>query len=65
MGLLTLLGVAATDDRTDTTDSAKTVDEIARCRGCGRYYDDGHETCPHCGSGNKIRGGGPTGQTRV
>ena len=35
-----------------------------RCRNCGRYYDGSEAACPHCGSGNRLRGGGPSGQTR-
>jgi ribosomal protein L37E len=70
MGLLTMLGLAAADDQqttaTDATATDPTAgDKRARCRGCGRYYDLQEDTCPHCGSGNKIRSGAPRGQTRV
>ena len=34
----------------------------ARCRNCGRYYGATAETCPHCGSANKLLGG-PAGGT--
>jgi rRNA maturation endonuclease Nob1 len=66
MGLLTMLGLAAADNQQSTTTTdTPTPGKRARCRGCGRYYDLQEDTCPHCGSGNKIRSGAPRGQTRV
>lgn len=47
--------------RTDATDDA--APRRVRCRNCGRYYTD-DDLCPHCGSGNALRGGAPSGQTR-
>ncbi len=59
MGLITAI-------RTWTTGTPDATDENrrARCRNCGLYYDAADELCPHCGSGNKLRGGLPNGQTR-
>lgn len=50
---------AALRSGTDQSDEPRR----ARCRNCGRYYDAADELCPHCGSGNKILGGAPSGQT--
>jgi hypothetical protein len=36
----------------------------ARCRNCGRYYGAAAETCPHCGSGNKLLGGPAGGSSQ-
>jgi uncharacterized OB-fold protein len=48
-----------------TTHTASTDDDCrVRCRNCGRYYDAVDDLCPHCGSGNQIRSGAPSGQTR-
>jgi rRNA maturation endonuclease Nob1 len=45
-----------------TPGANETTDQRARCRNCGYYYDPDRETCPDCGSGNKLRAGPPDGQ---
>ena len=63
MGILTAVKTWTTGDGTETTDDAtETVDKRARCRNCGRYYGADESLCPHCGSGNKILQGPPSGQ---
>lgn len=68
MGLLTTLRLVVTDTQSEPADgqqaTADSPERRARCRGCGRYYAIDTETCPHCGSGNKLRSGPPAGQTR-
>lgn len=61
MGLLTAIKTWTTGgEGTETTDG--TADRRARCRNCGRYYGADESLCPHCGSGNKILQGAPSGQ---
>jgi rRNA maturation endonuclease Nob1 len=45
-----------------TPGATESIEQQGRCRNCGCYYDERHETCPECGSGNKLRAGPPDGQ---
>ncbi|WP_159903878.1 zinc ribbon domain-containing protein [Salinirussus salinus] len=60
-------GVAADDGGVaaggDASGDAAAGGRRARCRNCGQYYGAAAETCPHCGSGNKLLGG-PADGTR-
>jgi ribosomal protein L37E len=65
MGPLTVLlramrGSHATEPPTPDEPTGRQV----RCRNCGRYYADGTDACPACGSGNQLRSGPPNGQRR-
>ena len=54
-----LFGTDGADDSDPATDGGG---GRARCRNCGRYYGAATETCPHCGSANKLLGGPAGGQ---
>lgn len=65
--VLATLGRRDDNDEYDVTAGEKKADahnRRGRCRNCGRYYDLPAAACPHCGSGNTLRGGAPSGQTR-